>query len=322
MTLDEIKAQIGAHPKTALAVGAGCLGLFVAILIFENKSNASQPSGKVGETVDPVTATTSGANTNGTDAQLQASLAATQEQGTVSIAESNNALTATKDTNTSNIKIANIRYGDAKDVALDQDNTSVLLGAQRVDLGKYQSNNSFRLGMEQSADALTAAENANAAKLAALKDADNTKVLLGAQQVNLGSLQSNNNLAAVVNTNASSVKINAQNNATVVNTNASRVQINSQNNATVQQNQTYTHDLNTQEVQLAILGQNQNTQLAQQREADNYHLTQDQISAGLVGQAIGGESSAFSGLKEKHRKNRFNAEQQNIQNLLSSYRAF
>lgn len=253
MTLDKIKAQIEAHPKTALAVGVGCLALFVVILVHENKAAPSDSgTGGVAETVDPVTATTSGANTNDTDAQLQASLAATQEQGNVSIAESQNALDATKDTNASNVSIAGIQYGDAMKVALDQDNTSVLLGAQQVDLGKTQSNNA---------------------------------------------------LAATENTNAAGVQVNAQ------------------NNATTQQAQTYSHDLGTQEIQLDTLAHNQSSQLAQQREADNYHLSQDQISAGLVGQALSNENDAFGDLNEKHQKNRYNTQQQNLQNTLASYKA-
>lgn len=252
MTIEKIKAQIKAHPKTALAVGGVCLAVFVLILVYENKpAQSDSGTDEVAGTVDPVTATTTGANTDDTAAQLQASLAATQEQGAVSIAESQNALDATKDTNAAKVNIANIQYGDALKAALDQDNTSVLLGAQKVDLGKLQSNNA---------------------------------------------------LAAIVNTNAANVQVNAQ------------------NNATVQQAQTYSHDLGTQKIHLDTLTQNQRTQLAQQSEADNYHLSQDQIRAGLVGQALSNENDAFGDLNEKHQKNRYNTQQQNLQNTLASYK--
>lgn len=252
MTIEKIKAQIKAHPKAALAVGGVCLAVFVMILVYESKPAPSDSgTDEVAGTVDPVTATTSGANTDDTDAQLQASLAATQEQGQVSVAESQNALDAAKDTNASKVRLANIQYGDALKAALDQDNTSVLLGAQQVDLGKLQSNN-----------ALAALENSN----------------------------------------------------------ATRVQVNAQNNATASRWQTYLHDLETQKIHLDTLAQNQHTQLAQQSEADNYHLSQDQLRAGLVGQVLSNENDAFGDLNEKHQKNRYNAQVQNLQNALASYK--
>lgn len=255
MTIEQIKAQIKSHPKIAVAVGGVCVVIFVFIVFHKSGSASTGNSAANSDdtaTVDPVTATTTAANTDDTDASLQASLAATQEQGSVALAESANSLAATKDTNAANVRIAGIQYGDAKDVSLDQDKTQVLLGGQNLELGKLQSNNT----------------------LAAAQAADNASVT-----------------------------------------------INAQNNATTQQAQTYAHDLGTQQITLATLAQNQNTQLSQQREADNYHLSQDQLSAGLVSQALQNENAAFGDLNETHQKNRYNAQQQNIQNTLASYKA-
>lgn len=253
MTIEQIKAQIKSHPKIAIAVGGVCVVIFVFIVFHKSSSTDTGSSNDdTAATVDPVTATTTAANTDDTDASLQASLAATQEQGSVALAESANSLAATQDTNAANVKIASIQYGDAKDVSLDQDKTQVLLGGQSLELGKLQSNNA----------------------LAEAQAADNASVT-----------------------------------------------INAQNNATTQQAQMYAHDLGTQQITLDTLAQNQNTQLSQQKEADNYHLAQDQLSAGLVSDALQSESTAFGDLNETHQKNRYNAQQQNIQNTLASYKA-
>ena len=174
-------------------------------------------------------------------------------------------------------------------------------------IAKAESDNQVSIAQIQANAATSQAQINSDGSVAIAKDQDATKVTLGQQGVTTAQSQDAAQIAlGQQGVDIAKVKANAA------------VSENATNNETVRQQQTYTHDLGSQNISLQGQKLSDATALAQTQESDNYALSHQQIQAGLASQAINSQTQSYLSLHHHQRTNQFGNQSAALSSIINS----